>query len=145
MSKRRFAWPHRPPPLGHRKPLFSRRVHIIPGRIIGTLPNSISQLKNLRFLGISRNFISSDIPASLGQIQGLRTLDLSFNQFSGTIPCSIGTLLALPNLILNNNRLSNSNPHFSSQSQTLTWLDFKYNNLFGSISSTSFPFQRNEV
>ncbi|GMP99907.1 hypothetical protein CsSME_00047211 [Camellia sinensis var. sinensis] len=100
---------------------------VVPGRIIGTLPNSISQLKNLRFLGISRNFISGDIPASLGQIQGL------------PIPFSIGTLPALSNLILNNNRLSGSVPPFSSQSQTLTRLDLKYNNLSGSISSTSLP------
>lgn len=110
---------------------------IVPGRIIGPLPQALSQSKNLRFLAVSRNFISGDIPATLGELRGLQTLDLSFNQFSGSIPWSIGTLPALSNVILCHNKLSGSVPPFVSQ--TLTRLDLKHNDLSGSISPLGLP------
>ncbi|KAL2490033.1 Leucine rich repeat N-terminal domain-containing protein [Forsythia ovata] len=69
---------------------------IVLGRIIWSLSQTLSQLKNLRFLAVSRNFIiSGDIPATLGELKGLQTLDLSFNHFFGSIPWSIGTPPAL--------------------------------------------------
>ncbi|KAL2458603.1 RNI-like superfamily protein [Forsythia ovata] len=51
---------------------------IVPGRIIWSLPQTLSQLKNLR-----------------GELKRLQTLDLSFNKFSSSIPWSIGTPPAL--------------------------------------------------
>ncbi|KAK0582988.1 hypothetical protein LWI29_032016 [Acer saccharum] len=112
-------------------------LSIVPGRIIGALPQSLSQLKNLRFLAASRNFISGGIPATLGQLRGLRTLDLSYNQFTGDIPRSIGTLPELSNVILCHNKLSGPVPPFLSQ--TLTRLDLKSNALSGSLSPNSLP------
>nr|XP_027116252.1 probably inactive leucine-rich repeat receptor-like protein kinase IMK2 [Coffea arabica] len=110
---------------------------VVPGRIIGPLPESLSQLKNLRFLAVSRNFISGQIPATLGQLRGLHTLDLSFNQLAGSIPWSVGALPALSNVILCHNRLSGPVPPFVSQ--TLTRLDLKQNDLSGSLSPASLP------
>ncbi|CAI9785643.1 unnamed protein product [Fraxinus pennsylvanica] len=110
---------------------------IVPGRIIGSLPQTLSQLKNLRFLAVGRNFISGDIPAALGKLRGLQTLDLSFNQFYGSIPWSIGTLPSLLNVILCHNKLSGSVPPFVSQK--LTRLDLKHNDLSGSISPLGLP------
>lgn len=110
---------------------------IVPGRIMGSLPDTISHPKNLRFLAITRNFISGEIPASLGELRGLRTLDLSYNQLTGSIPPSIGSLPELSNLILCHNHLNGSLPRFLSQ--TLTRIDLKRNNLTGAISPTSLP------
>lgn len=110
---------------------------VVPGRIIGPLPESLSQLKNIRFLAVSRNFISGQIPATLGQLRGLHTLDLSFNQLAGSIPWSVGALPALSNVILCHNRLSGPVPPFVSQ--TLTRLDLKQNDLSGSLSPASLP------
>ncbi|KAL2507713.1 Leucine-rich repeat (LRR) family protein [Forsythia ovata] len=110
---------------------------IVPGRVNGSLPQTLFQLKTLRFLAISRNFISGEIPATLGQLRGLRTLDLSFNHITGSVPRSIGTLPALSNVILCHNRLSGTVPSFVSQS--LTRLDLKNNNLSGSLSPVSLP------
>lgn len=112
-------------------------LSIVPGRIMGSLPHTISQSKNLRFLAISRNFLSGEIPASLGELRGLKTLDLSYNQLSGSIPPSIGSLPELSNLILCHNHLNGSLPQFLSQ--TLTRIDLKRNNLTGIISPTSLP------
>ncbi|CAH8338401.1 unnamed protein product [Eruca vesicaria subsp. sativa] len=110
---------------------------IVPGRIMGSLPDTISHSKNLRFLAITRNFLSGEIPASLGELRGLRTLDLSYNQLTGSIPPSIGSLPDLSNLILCHNHLNGSLPRFLSQ--TLTRIDLKRNNLTGLISPTSLP------
>ncbi|XP_009804124.1 uncharacterized protein LOC107773194 [Nicotiana tabacum] len=110
---------------------------VVPGRIIGVLPESFSHLKNLRFLGVSRNFLSGRIPAGLGQLRGLQTLDLSFNQLTGNIPWSIGTIPALFNVILCHNRISGSVPPFVSQ--RLTRLDLKHNELSGSLLPMSLP------
>ncbi|CAA2940071.1 probable leucine-rich repeat receptor kinase At1g35710 [Olea europaea subsp. europaea] len=41
---------------------------IVPGRIISSLPQTLSQLKNLRFLAVSRNFISGGISATMGEL-----------------------------------------------------------------------------
>ncbi|KAL3647922.1 hypothetical protein CASFOL_008890 [Castilleja foliolosa] len=110
---------------------------IVPGRIIGPLPNTLSQLKYLRFLAISRNYISGEIPTSLGQLRALQTLDLSFNQLTGTIPRAVGTIPALSNVILCHNRLTGSVPPFTSQ--TLTRLDLKHNDLSGSLAPHGLP------
>ncbi|CAE6139176.1 unnamed protein product [Arabidopsis arenosa] len=112
-------------------------LSIVPGRIMGSLPHTISQSKNLRFLAISRNFLSGEIPASLGELRGLKTLDLSYNQLTGSIPPSVGSLPELSNLILCHNHLNGSIPQFLSQ--TLTRIDLKRNNLTGVISPTSLP------
>lgn len=110
---------------------------VVPGRIYGTLPASMASLKNLRFLGISRNYISGEIPSGIGQLRSLRTIDLSFNILTGKVPPAVAALPALINFIVCRNRLSGSIPWFASQ--TLTRLDLKHNYLSGCISPGSLP------
>ncbi|XP_043718809.1 LRR receptor-like serine/threonine-protein kinase ERL1 [Telopea speciosissima] len=112
-------------------------LSIVPGRIMGSLPQNLTQLKNLRFLAISKNFISGEIPAALAELRSLQTLDLSYNQLSGWIPPSIGEIPSLSNVILGHNHLTGSVSSFTSQ--TLTRLDLKHNNLTGAISPSSLP------
>ncbi|KAA8543186.1 hypothetical protein F0562_021319 [Nyssa sinensis] len=45
---------------------------VVPGRIFGTLPQTLSRLKNLRFLAVSRNFLSGEIPAGSWSAPGTR-------------------------------------------------------------------------
>ncbi|CAI0455124.1 unnamed protein product [Linum tenue] len=97
---------------------------------MGSLPESVSQLKDLRFLAISRNFLTGTIPQSICQLSNLRTLDLSYNQLTGPVPPSIGSIPGLSNLVLCHNRLSGPVPPFGSQ--LLTRLD-----LVGSSGSPS--------
>ncbi|KAI3682735.1 hypothetical protein L1987_82935 [Smallanthus sonchifolius] len=110
---------------------------VVPGRIMGALPETLSELKNLRFLAVSRNFISREIPAGLGELRQLRTLDLSYNQLTGGLPSAIGSLPELTNVILCHNHLSGSIPPFVSE--TLTRFDLKHNDLSGPIEPGSFP------
>jgi len=38
------------------------------------MPQTISSLKNLRFIGVNRNFISGEIPAELCELRSLQTI-----------------------------------------------------------------------
>nr|DAD25225.1 TPA_asm: hypothetical protein HUJ06_026689 [Nelumbo nucifera] len=95
--------------------------------IIGSFPQTLSQLKNLRFLAISDNFIFEEIPMNLAELRSLQTLDLSYNQLRGQIPRTIGILPLLYNVILCHNHLSSSVPPFLSRA--LTCLNLKHNDL----------------
>ncbi|XP_057427357.1 probable leucine-rich repeat receptor-like protein kinase At1g35710 [Lotus japonicus] len=110
---------------------------VVPGRIYGPLPQTLPDLKNLRFLGVNRNFISGEIPPGLGNLRSLRTIDLSYNQLTGSLPQSVGSLPELTNLMLCHNRLSGFLPRF--ESQKLTRLDLKHNALTGSLAPSSLP------
>ncbi|XP_060185018.1 putative receptor-like protein kinase At3g47110 isoform X2 [Lycium barbarum] len=54
-------------------------------RLGGTIPSSLSSLRGLEELDLSRNNLSSQIPRSL-QLISLKRLNLSFNQFEGQLP-----------------------------------------------------------
>ncbi|KAL3639382.1 hypothetical protein CASFOL_017289 [Castilleja foliolosa] len=71
---------------------------IVPGRVIGPLPNTLSQLKYLRFLDISHNIISGNIPTSLGQPRGhLRLSSLAKKLWPHLQPSSLHQILNIPN------------------------------------------------
>ncbi|CAA3002470.1 receptor kinase CLAVATA1-like [Olea europaea subsp. europaea] len=109
---------------------------IVPGRIISSLPQTVSVEKSqvsCRQQELHLRWYFDDY----GRALRIQTLDLSFNQFFGSIPWSIGTLPSLSNVILCHNKLSGSVPPFVSQ--TLTWLDLKHNDHSSSISPLSSP------
>ncbi|XP_077243615.1 uncharacterized protein LOC143884104 [Tasmannia lanceolata] len=107
-------------------------LSIVPGRITGSLPQTLSQCKNLRFIAISKNFLSGSIPTGFfSNLQTLQTLDLSFNLLTGFIEPDLAGIPSLTNLILSHNRFSGSIPPFISQ--TLTRFDLKNNNFSGSL------------
>ncbi|KAL9228108.1 hypothetical protein vseg_003722 [Gypsophila vaccaria] len=111
---------------------------VVPGRIIGKIPETLSQLTNLRFVAISRNYLSGEIPAGFGELRNLHTLDLSYNQLVGTIPYTIVSLSYLTNLILCHNHLTGPLPSpFSSTA--LSRVDLMHNNLTGFIQPDTLP------
>ncbi|XP_006654388.2 LRR receptor-like serine/threonine-protein kinase ERL2 [Oryza brachyantha] len=109
-------------------------LSLVPGRVEGELPESLTSCRNLRFLAVSKNLISGQIPDGLGGLSNLRTLDVSFNQISGTIPPSIATLPSITNLILCHNHLAGSIPSFPDSSPLIR-LDLKHNDLSGGVPS----------
>lgn len=110
---------------------------LVPGRVVGVLPTSLSLCRSLRFLALSKNFIHGEIPAGLSAFRELQTLDLSYNLLTGGIPRSIGKLPALTNLILCHNRLSGAVPTFFSAK--LVRLDLKHNDLSGGLPLYALP------
>lgn len=122
---------------GRLDPAISRlsmltELSLVPGRVFGSIPESVSGCSELRFLALSKNFLSGPIPSSLSSLSLLRTLDLSFNILSGQIPPSLVSIPMLSNLILCHNRLSGHIPSFPD-SASLLRLDLKHNNLTGTV------------
>ncbi|XP_038981354.1 probable inactive leucine-rich repeat receptor kinase XIAO [Phoenix dactylifera] len=107
-------------------------LSLVPGRVAGPIPTSLSLCRSLRFLALSHNFLYGSVPPSLASLRRLRTLDLSFNLLSGQIPPAIAAIPALSNLILCHNRLSGQIPSFPLSSPLLR-LDLKLNSLSGAI------------
>ena len=57
----------------------------------GTIPNTLGNLVNLKWLRLANNQLSGEIPESLGRIQFSGhysdvTLDLSHNELTGSVP-----------------------------------------------------------
>ncbi|PKA54857.1 LRR receptor-like serine/threonine-protein kinase ERECTA [Apostasia shenzhenica] len=107
-------------------------LSLVPGRVFGGIPDSITGCSSLCFLALAGNFLSGPIPAGISSLRRLHTVDLSFNLFSGVIPPSISSLPELSNLVLSHNLLSGEIPNFPSSSRLLH-LDLKHNNLSGEL------------
>lgn len=79
-------------------------------RLRGTIPRSITKLKNLDYLRFRVTELSGPIPEYISELQNLTFLDLSFNRFNGSIPSSIALMPKLEAIQLNRNKLTGSIP-----------------------------------
>nr|XP_012572469.1 polygalacturonase inhibitor 2-like [Cicer arietinum] len=84
-----------PPSITNLPFLFYFSLSNIPN-LVGTIPEFISNLTNLRYLYITQTNISGEIPTTLSQIKTLVTVDFSYNKLTGPLPA---TLSSLPNLV----------------------------------------------
>jgi len=101
-------------------------------------------------IDLSSNNLEGSIPSSIGNLINLKFLTVEINHLSGSIPSSIGNLVNLSDLRLNSNQLSGSIPSSMGNLVNLRYLDLYYNQLSGSIPSsignlaslnTTFPLQ----
>ncbi|RVW54979.1 LRR receptor-like serine/threonine-protein kinase ERECTA [Vitis vinifera] len=98
---------------------------VVPGRIIGSLPQTLSQLKNLRY-----NQLTGGIPRSIGTLPALSNVILCHNRLSGTVPPLLSQTLT--RLDLKHNDLSGSiSP--SSLPPSLQYLSLSWNRLSGTV------------
>ncbi|CAI5475067.1 unnamed protein product [Closterium sp. Yama58-4] len=67
-------------------------------------------MSNLLAIDLSNNILSDTIPASLGNLPQLKFLELNNNQLSGEIPASIGNLKRLKSISLAHNQLQGRVP-----------------------------------
>ena len=61
-------------------------IRIEDNNLGGVIPNEISLLSDLTFLGLEKGAISGGIPADISFLSNLEELDLDFNALSGQIP-----------------------------------------------------------
>lgn len=124
--------------------------------LVGTLPDSLPDLTNLRYLDLSGNYLtgipaslgsspsltylilddndlSGSIPATLGNLSTLQWIDLEYNELTGSIPSSLGGLTFLRFLNLHSNDLSGSVPASLGSLSNLEHLWLTFNDLTGSI------------
>ncbi|KAF5442904.1 hypothetical protein F2P56_035512 [Juglans regia] len=108
-------------------------------RIIGSLPNSLSNCTSLNNLSLSGNWLTGEIPGSFGQFRSLQRLDLSHNYLTGWIPPELGTACnSLLELQLSNNNITGSIPASLSSCPWLQLLDLSNNNISGPLPDSMF-------
>jgi thiol-disulfide isomerase/thioredoxin len=86
------------------------------------LSSKISQLKNLRILELSGNYISGPLPEEIGELVNLEILDISCQGHLGELPHSIGKLKNLKTISLNH--MSGDLPKELGQLSNLEELQF---------------------
>ncbi|XP_049390398.1 LRR receptor-like serine/threonine-protein kinase RPK2 [Solanum stenotomum] len=101
---------------------------------IGTIPYSITSVKQLLRLDLSDNHLSGKIPDWWYDLQQLQVIDLSGNNLSGTIPPSVCSPLSLFWLRLCRNNLSGGLPKSLRNCNSLRALDIGENKITGTIS-----------
>lgn len=101
--------------------------------LVGTIPNSISNLVNLETLSLSKNTISGSIPDTIGGLVNLKTLSLERNKLTGSIPVTISNLSNLTNLSLYLNKLDGIIPSELGSLTELKVIHIGFNNFQGSI------------
>ncbi|CAN1137604.1 LRR receptor-like serine/threonine-protein kinase RPK2 [Linum perenne] len=106
--------------------------------LVGTLPDSIADLSDLRVLVISHHRFSGQIPTSLSNLRSLEVLQLQGNNFSGEIPSEISSLRSLRVLNLSSNLLSGQIPSRLIGVESLTAVDLSNNQLKGEITFDRF-------
>ncbi|KAL2324595.1 hypothetical protein Fmac_023653 [Flemingia macrophylla] len=104
--------------------------HLHNSQLHKTLPN----LRRLKSLNLSGNYLKGPIPNWLGQLEQLQVLDLSRNFFSGPIPASLGNISSLIQLILESNELNGNLPDNLGQLVKLETLQVAGNFLTGIVS-----------
>ncbi|GKV26038.1 hypothetical protein SLEP1_g35400 [Rubroshorea leprosula] len=108
--------------------------HLLVGcNLGGSIPTSLANLTQLRFLSLRDNHFSGPIPALIGKLSQLTSLSLSSNNLSGQIPSSLANLTELCFLLLSNNQFSGPIPFHASRFSKLIFLDLSYNLLNGTL------------
>ncbi|KAF6173370.1 hypothetical protein GIB67_027065 [Kingdonia uniflora] len=122
----------------------------------GTLPPELSELRFLKILDLSRNFLSGSVPQKwstlhlteiqlmanrlsgpfpkvLTSITTLTNLSMEGNRFSGTIPPELGNLVNLRKLVISSNQFTGELPNTLAKLTKLTDTRMSDNNFSGRI------------
>ncbi|KAJ3089488.1 hypothetical protein HK102_006279 [Quaeritorhiza haematococci] len=101
----------------------------------GSIPASIGQLRNLRYLDVSGNQLSGQIPGTIGSLQLLDTLLIDSNSFTGQLPNEIGQLILLRRLDASSNAFSGPIPGGISELKGLEAIKLHRNRFSGNVPS----------
>ncbi|CAH9117869.1 unnamed protein product [Cuscuta europaea] len=88
-------------------PLNLMHLSLALNRFSQRIPDSLSNLKNLKILNLSHNILSGQLGDFSG-LGNLREMDLSHNNLTGDLPSSVRGLTSLTSLFLQNNSLTGS-------------------------------------
>ena len=100
--------------------------------LTGTMPQSLGNLANLRFLNLQKNRLEGTILQDLANLTKMETLDLAGNDLVGTIPVELGNLSTMKKLYLQDNKLTGGFPQ-SLCLPSLVSIKLEGNNITGSV------------
>eukprot|EP00981_Chlorochromonas_danica_P001958 scaffold405_cov179-Ochromonas_danica.AAC.2 len=90
--------------------------------------------EHIEYIILSNNNMTGSLPSSLGQLEQLRYLEVTSNiDLIGSIPSTLSNLSYLSILVLNSNGLTGTIPNSLTYSKALTALDVSTNHLTGSL------------
>lgn len=130
-----------------------RKLHLPTNSLTGTIPGDVGRrLPHLEDLDLSSNFFSGDIPETFSNMRNLKLLNLARNKLNGTIPQGLLESKNLTHLLLSNNGLSGHIPSSVGAVQ-LKEIDLSHNFLTGPIPEgfsklqnlTSFRLSMNQL
>lgn len=101
--------------------------------LVGTIPDQIGDLQQLRDLNLSVNTLTGIIPTSIGNFDNLQSLYLMRNDLTGVVPSTIGELTQLDTLHLGENQLAGSLPVGLGDLTNLEVVDLSLNQFDGAI------------
>ncbi|GAB2227996.1 hypothetical protein Drorol1_Dr00009825 [Drosera rotundifolia] len=102
--------------------------------LTGTIPHSITKLRNLYYLEISYTGISGPVPQFLSQMTSLTDLILTGNKFTGPVPPSFAQLTKLESLNLDQNMLTGTIPDvYGSFKNPIIYVTLARNRLTGTV------------
>ena len=105
--------------------------------LTGRIPREMGRLVNLKYLGLAANLLTGRIPRELGGLSRVETLHLTENSLTGVIPAEIGNLSRLQHLLLSQNRLAGSIPPELGRLTALRELDLTNNrDMRGTLPAT---------
>lgn len=111
--------------------------------IAGSIPSSISLLKNLHTLNLRYNKLQNVIPSSISNLSVLNTLFLENNMLTGKIPNSLINLSKLSFCNLQGNKLTGQIPTGVISMKSLQFFSVSNNQLTGQVGRPLCLFARN--
>lgn len=108
-------------------------INLASNNLVGTIPNSIQDLKYLESFNVFRNKLKGEFPSELFRISNLKNVNLSFNSFTGHLPESISLATNLVTLEVFMNQLSGTLPENIGNLKNLELLSLFNNNFSGAL------------
>ena len=107
--------------------------------LTGTMPQSLGNLANLRFLNLQKNHLEGTILQDLANLTKMERLNLAGNDLVGTIPVELGNLSRIITFYLQDNKLTGSFPQFLCELPSLYFAKLEGNNITGSATCLCDP------
>ncbi|KAI8006238.1 putative LRR receptor-like serine/threonine-protein kinase [Camellia lanceoleosa] len=109
------------------------RAIVLKGQdLSGVLPRSLVKLTYIKYIDLSRNYLSGPLPSEWASIK-LEYMSFTVNRLSGTIPTSFGRITTLTNMSIEGNMFNGTIPAELGNLVNLVYLNLKSNNLTGEL------------
>lgn len=108
-------------------------INLSSNNLVGTIPNSIQELKYLESFNVFKNKLKGEFPSDIFRIKSLKNINVSFNSFTGNLTENISLATNLVTLEAFMNQLSGNLPENIENLKNLELLSLFSNNFSGKL------------